>query len=173
MIMGRFPSRRLVYCGIIRIHEDKTCEIPLLSCSILSLWSSASPMLFLQEDLVNSSQKTRTSKCSYLFKHFESSVLREVHTISTDSTATQLASIKSASPIPSGVESFCYRSKSSRITFWAINFISRRSLVPFSWQALDSIFNGIKVFFQAKKELINGNKSLQQSPQDHEHESKL
>src|SRR5438132_11739571 len=55
-----FPSEPLNFCGIIRVYEHSTCEIPLLSGQNLALWRPAPAVRSLQKNLDDSPPQARS-----------------------------------------------------------------------------------------------------------------
>jgi len=136
MIKWYFTSRRLMDCGIIRMHGHKTCEIPLLSCSDSSVWSSSATMFCLQENMVDPSKETRASDRSNLSQRLKPDLLGRIYSSSSGQTASWRRFVKLSPQISSGVKSVCRSSKSSKAPFRSTGLISRRALVSLPKHAL-------------------------------------
>lgn len=145
--MCHLSSKNSVHCGIIRIHEDKTCEIPLLPCSNLPVWSSKASMFNLQTNLVYPSKETRASKDPHSIRCFESGLSGKIHSSAFSQTSSWHRPCKFSPPISSNTEFFYYASKSSETASWATNSISRRTLFPFSEKTLGALFDSTQVLF--------------------------
>lgn len=152
--MSHFPSRNQTYCGIIRMHDYKTCEISLLLRSNSSVWSQKTSMFGLQKNLVNPSKETRTTKDSDTSQRFKSDFPGKIYSRSFGQTPTRCGSCELPSPIPSRIASFCRTSKSPETAFGPINLVSRRTLVPLSKETLDLVFNGSQAM-QGKNSLLS------------------
>ena len=136
--MSHFPSRNWIYCGIIRMHDYKTCEISLLQGSNLSVRSSSKTMFLLQEDLVHSSKETRTTKNSSSIRPLKSSLLGKIYAWSFSQTKTFHGPIELPSPVPPSLTAFCRTSKPSKNSFRTSCLAVRWSLVPLPQKTMGS-----------------------------------
>lgn len=73
------PSPTNFSLAIIHMYEYKTCEIPLLSHKNQTLRPPPPTVLFLQTNLDNSTQATRSSSCSSADKNLPPSLSGEIH----------------------------------------------------------------------------------------------
>ena len=145
MVKGHFPSRNLNSAGIIRMHEYKTCEIPLLSGSNSSVRSSKKTMHSLQKDLVNSSKETRASEDSDLSQSLESDFSKRLHASTFGSSSAACGLVKFPSSVSTNAQPFCRSPLFSEDTFWTADFARRRSLLPVSQKALGLILNSPQI----------------------------
>lgn len=146
--MHYLPYSYLAFYGIIRSYENKTCEIPLLSGQNLSIWQEKTPMFSLQTNMVNPSQKTRTSKRAYSSECFESNLFGEIHAQPTSSKAARGRAGEFSPQVPSGSATFYRKAKPSKISCRTSDFVGRRPLVPLPQQSLDTLSNRVKILFR-------------------------
>ncbi len=147
MIMSFLSSKSSVYCGIIRIHEDKTCEISLLSGPGSSVRSSKTSVFFLQKNLVHPSKETRTPKYSYPIRCFKSDLSGKIHSPAFSQTPSWCRPRKLPPPISSNTAPFYCTSRSSEIAFRTTSSVSRWPLFPFSEKALGTLFSCTQVLY--------------------------
>ena len=145
MVKGHFPSRNLNSAGIIRMHEYKTCEIPLLSGSNSSVRSSKKTMHSLQKNLVNSSKETRASDDSGLSQSLESDFFERLHTSTSGSSSSACGLVKLSSPVSTSTQPLCRSPLSSKDPFWITDFTRRRSLLSVPQKALGLILNSPQI----------------------------
>jgi len=120
--IDHFPSRNWIGCGIIRMHDYKTCEISLLSGSSLSVWSSSKTMFFLQEDLVYSPKEARTAKNSSSARSLKPSFFGKIYARSFGKAPAWYRSVELPPPLPTSLTAFCRASKPSKNSFRASCF---------------------------------------------------
>lgn len=145
MITCHLSSKNSVHCGIIRIHEDKTCEIPLLSGHNLSVWPPKTSMFLLQKNLVYPSKEARTSKDSHSIRCFKSGFSGEIYSSAFSQTAFWHRPCKFSPPLSSNAELFHNASKSSEIASRTTDSISRWTLFSFSEKTLGALFGRTQV----------------------------
>ena len=145
MVKGLFSSRNLNDYGIIRMHEYKTCEIPLLSVSNPSVRSSKKTMHSLQKDLVNSSQETWASDDSDFSQSLEPNFSARLHASTSGSSSSACGLVKFSPPVSTSAQPLCRSSLSSKDTFWATDFISRRTLLFIPQKALGFVLNSTQI----------------------------
>ena len=152
--MSHFSSRNQTCCGIIRMHDYKTCEISLLLCSSLSVWSQKTSMFSLQKNLVHPSKEARTAKDSDTIQCFGSDFPGKIHSRSFSQTPARCGSCELPLSIPPNIASFCRTSKLSETTFGTVDLVGRWTLVPLSKETLDLVFNGSQAM-QSKSSLLS------------------
>ena len=164
--MSRFPSRNMIYYGIIRMHENKTCEISLLLCSNLSVWSQKTSMLGLQTNLVYPSKETRTSKAPHAVERLKPGLPRKIRCQSFGQASLRHSITDLSLPISTSLEPFYCTSKFSKITLRSAYPVSRRALVPLSKEALDSASDGDQVVSRKNSVFSRSCTSLRQRRQN-------
>lgn len=152
--MRRFPSRDLIDRGIIRMHEQKTCEIVLLSCFNLSVWSAKTSMLDMQTHLVNSPKETWPTKDSYAVRCFKSSLLAKIYPWPFGQASAWGEPGKLPPQISSTLTIFCYVSKSSKASFRLAGLIGRWSFFLLSKKTLGFISHGSQVLYRESSCLL-------------------
>ena len=140
--MRRFPSRDLVCCGIIRMHEPKTCEITLLQSPDSPVWSSSKTMFLLQENLVDPSEEAWASKNPYSIRRFKPGLSGKIYSGSFGQAPIRCRAGKLPPSIPSDTTPFCRTSKPSEASFRSVNPISRRALLLLSKKTLGLVSYG-------------------------------
>ncbi len=145
MIKDHFPSRNFSRYRIIRMHEYKTCEIPLLSGFNSSVRSSEKTMYFVQKDLVDSPKETGTSVDSDFSPSFESNFFERLHASTVGSSSAECGPVKFSPPISTSTQPFCRSSLSSKDTFRATHFTCRRPLLSVSQKALGFVLNSTQI----------------------------
>ena len=148
--MKYLPSISLINYEIIRIYENKTCEISLLFCPSSPIWAPQTSMFCLQKDMVDPKEKTGSPQCQIYSQRVKTSLSREIHPSSASQTAAWYATFKLSTSISSNITSICCPSLCSPNTFWKTNFVSRRPLVHLSKQTLGSLFNCFKIPIRQK-----------------------
>ena len=164
--MSRFSSKNLVCRGIIRMHGHKTCEIPLLSVSDLPVWSSKTPMLGLQKNLVDPSKETWTSEASYAIGRIEPSLPRKIRRQSSGQAPLRHSIGYFPLPISASPQPLRRAPKSPQIALRSAYTLSRRNLVPLSKETLDFASHGTQVLQGQSSRFPRSRTSIRQRRQD-------
>src|SRR3989338_197678 len=152
--MSRFLSRSWIYCGIIRMHDYKTCEISLLLCSNSSVWSSKTSMLGLQTNLVSPPKETRTPENSHPSRRFKAGLLGKVHAWTFSQTPIRRGSSELPPPIPSNTTQFCSTSESSEAFFRPVDSFGRWTLLLFSKKGLGFVSYSAQVLYRKNSHFL-------------------
>jgi len=148
--MTYLPSISLKSYEIIRIYENKKCEIPLLFCPSSPIRAPQTSMLCMQKDMVNPKEKTRTTQCQMYSKCVKASLSRKVFPSSACQASAWNETFKFSPSISSNIKSICCSSLCPTNSFWKTNFVSRWPLVHLSKQTLGSLFNRFKISIRQK-----------------------
>ena len=118
------------------MHEHKTCEIPMLSSSNSSIWSSKKTMQFLQKNVVDSPKETRTPNHSDLSQNFEPSFFGRLSASPPGRAVSWCKSVEFSPSISSSSQSISRSPEFPRDFSRSSDLVGRWALVSLSKQAL-------------------------------------